>query len=247
MYKKSSYLLIVLIIISTIFLGVGYASVSNIDLTITGDATISPSENIEIISIQYKESSNPDLASLNSLNITKNIMQSKIQLNRDKDAYVTYTVTVKNNTPDDLNFIDVIKNNNFYTNNNDTFNSQIVYEIEGISTYEEIYKDGGTLTFDIKFKYNVANTEEILFANEILNSYLNFRFRKTYSITYNGFINNDYPSRLIVGEDYTIDFVDDIPDNILVTGEADSLYRDGVLTIKNVKSDIVVTKIEGVG
>ena len=247
MYKKSSYLLITLILISTFFLGIGYASISNIDLTIIGNATINPSENIEIISIQYKESSNPDLDKSNIINITKNIMQSKIQLNRDKDAYITYTVSVINNTPNDLNFIGVIKNNNFYTNSNDTFNSQIVYEIEGINDYEEIYKDGGTLTFDIKFKYNVANTDEILTSNGVLNSYLNFRFRKTYSIAYNGIINNDYPSRLIDGEVYNIDFKDDIPDNVLVIGDANSTYIDGVLTIKNVKSDIVVTKIEGVG
>ena len=48
MFKNKFRLYTVLLIIATLFLGIAYADIANINLHITGDALIIPNENIEI-------------------------------------------------------------------------------------------------------------------------------------------------------------------------------------------------------
>lgn len=242
MYKKNVLLYSILLVIATLFLGIAYANIANIDMYISGDALIIPNENIEITAATYKDSLNANLTDSKVLTNAKTMMQSVVKLDNNIDSYITYTITIKNNTSNDLYYIDTIKNDAFYTNEFNELNTQIVYELNGINKYDKIDKNGGEITFDITFKY-ADNLDEIHTKNEILNSYLNFRFREVYSITYIGIKNNDYPDKLISGEEYIIPFIDDLPDNITITGDVSSSYINGILTLKDIKSDIVI--IEG--
>lgn len=245
MYKKNIGIYTSILIIATLFLGIGYANVSNINLSINGDATLIQNENIEIKSVTLKEELNANTSESKVLNVAKTLLQTKVVLGSDKSSYVTYRVAIENNTSDDLYFIDVLKNENFYTNSQGNVNTQIIYEVSGIKEYDVIEKDGGKLSFDLTFKYDVENSEVINTSNQELNSYLNFKFRKVYNITYIGFDYNNYPSKLISGEDCTITFQDELPVNVLVSGDVSSYYIDGVLTLTDISSDIVITK-EGV-
>ena len=50
---RNSPIFLVLIVIATIFLGIGYAQVANIELKVSGTATIESSEGIVISDISY--------------------------------------------------------------------------------------------------------------------------------------------------------------------------------------------------
>lgn len=245
MYIKNIRLYSALLVIATLFLGIAYANISSENLYINGDAAIISNESIEIVSVSYKESYSANIENSNILNYAKTLMQSTIELESDKDAYITFTVIVKNNTSKDLYYIDTIKSDDFYTNSNNELNTQLIYETYGINKYDKIDKNGGQITFDITFKYDEA-IEEIQETNQVLNSYLNFRFREVYSITYNGIANNNYVEKLVNGEEYTITFVDDIPENVMIIGDVSSSYINGVLTLTDINSDVVVLR-EGFG
>lgn len=242
MYKKNIGIYSTILIIATLFLGIGYANVSNINLSINGDATLISNENIEITSIVLKENFGANTEDSKVISTTKTLLQTKVILGSNKSSYLTYTITLKNNNPDDLYFINIIKNDNFYTNLLGELNTQIIYEISGIEEFDMIEKNGGELSFDLTFKYDVKNSELIDINNQELNSYLNFRFRKVYNITYIGFNYNNYPSKMISGENYTITFENELPVNVLVSGDVSSSYIDGVLTLTDILSDVVITK-----
>lgn len=231
-----------LIVVATLFLGVAYASVSNISLKITGVSSALPYESIEITNVELYESSGVTTSNTNSY--AKTLLTSHIELEKDKDAYVIYTVTIKNNTLKDLYFIEVVRNNSFYLNSSNDENTQIEYELIGLNEYDMLSSHGGEVTFDIKFKYNVANTLDILETNQILNSYLNFRYREIYTISYTGFT-GQYPLLGIYGEDLIISFeLGDIPYNVNVTGAEISSYENGILTLTNITGNVSITKIE---
>ena len=242
MNKKNFYLYTSLLIIATLFLGIAYATIANVDLYISGDALIMPNESIDIISATYKDSSNADLENSKVSMATKTVMKNTVMLEKDKSAFLTLHIEMQNNTSKDLYFIETIKNDNFYKNYDGLVNTQIVFELNGLKKFDKIEKNGGKANFDLTFKYNVEDASEIENANRYLDSYLNFRFREIYNITYNGFANNDYADKLIAGDDNIITFEGDIPESITVIGDVKSTYIDVVLTLTDVESDIVITK-----
>lgn len=197
---------------------------------------------LEIIDVGYKESLNANIEDSKVLNIAKTLLQSLVKLEKEENAYITFSVTIKNNTHNDLYYIETTKSDDFYHNLNEETNNQIIYELDGVNENTMIAKDGGEITFDLIFKYDNLNTEDIKEENQVLNSYLNFKFKKIYHITYVNIENNNYIDKLVDGENYTITFLNDIPDNVIVTGDVNSSYDNGVLTLTDINSDIVITK-----
>lgn len=197
---------------------------------------------LEIIDVGYKESLNANIEDSKVLNIAKTLLQSLVKLEKEENAYITFSVTIKNNTHNDLYYIETTKSDEFYHNLNEETNDQIIYELDGVNENTMIAKDGGEITFDLIFKYDNLNTEDIKEENQVLNSYLNFKFKKIYHITYVNIENNNYIDKLVDGENYTITFLNDIPDNVIVTGDVNSSYDNGVLTLTDINSDIVITK-----
>lgn len=242
MDKNNMYLYTALLIIATLFLGVAYATIANVDLYISGDALIVPSEGVDIISATYKDSLNADIENSKVSMATKTMIKNIVVLENTKDAFLTLHIEMQNNTSKDLYFIETVKNDNFYKNSDGLANTQIAFELNGLKKFDKIDKDGGKTSFDLTFKYNMENNSEINDANRYLDSYLNFRFREIYNITYNGFINNGYTDKLIAGDENIITFEGEIPENITIIGDVNSTYIDGVLTLTDVKSDIIITK-----
>lgn len=229
-----------LMVLSTLFLGIAYARVSK-DYLVEGSATAQGSNSIEIINIDYKEDNNADLNNSNIILKNKSMLKNKVVLSPiDYSSYLTYTVTVKNNTDKDLYYIETVKNNDFYNTDNGRVNEYIVYEIININKYDKIDKNGGELNFDIKFKYDLQDETSIDEEYSILNAYLNFRFRERFTMSYNDIINHDYPLYVYANDEVTIDLNEDAPKDVEVLGDCTYEYIDNILTIKNIKSNIVV-------
>lgn len=166
--KKTKITLIFLgiIVILSTFLGVGYAQISAVDLTISGKATMKKQEGIMITSINYVSGTNvnQNLSTINDFYQTT--MDSTIVLNNDLASTITYQVSIQNTLNEAYTFAGVIYDPNFYDNAN------IVYEVSGINIGDKI-EPNEIKTLMITFKYNGT-----ILLNNTLNSFLNFKFQK---------------------------------------------------------------------
>ena len=95
---KNKYLFMIAIAISTLFLGVGYAQISDIELDVYGNATALAGKNVVITSIVYDSSENtdPDASTVDEPNL--NLMSSHVVLGNSIPSSITYKVRIKNNT-----------------------------------------------------------------------------------------------------------------------------------------------------
>ena len=95
--KKSSFLLFIIIVIS-LFFGIGYAQISNINLEISGDATLEAEKKVVITDIKYVSSNNAieSQATIGEPYLT--LMNSTIKLGDTLDSSITYKIKVKNNS-----------------------------------------------------------------------------------------------------------------------------------------------------
>ena len=166
--KKTKITLIFLgiIVILSTFLGVGYAQISAVDLTISGKATMKKQEGIMITSINYVSGTNvnQNLSTINDFYQTT--MDSTIVLNNDLASTMTYQVSIQNTLNEAYTFAGVIYDPNFYDN------ASIVYEVSGINIGDKI-EPKEIKTLMITFKYNGTSL-----LNSTLNSFLNFKFQK---------------------------------------------------------------------
>ena len=166
--KKTKITLIFLgiIVILSTFLGVGYAQISAVDLTISGKATMKKQEGIMITSINYVSGTNvnQNLSTINDFYQTT--MDSTIVLNNDLASTITYQVSIQNTLNEAYTFAGVIYDPNFYDN------ASIVYEVSGINIGDKI-EPNEIKTLMITFKYNGT-----ILLNNTLNSFLNFKFQK---------------------------------------------------------------------
>ena len=166
--KKTKITLIFLgiIVILSTFLGVGYAQISAVDLTISGKATMKKQEGIMITSINYVSGTNvnQNLSTINDFYQTT--MDSTIVLNNDLASTITYQVSIQNTLNEEYTFAGVIYDPNFYDN------ASIVYEVSGINIGDKI-EPNEIKTLMITFKYNGTSL-----LNSTLNSFLNFKFQK---------------------------------------------------------------------
>ncbi len=166
--KKTKITLIFLgiIVILSTFLGVGYAQISAVDLTISGKATMKKQEGIMITSINYVSGTNvnQNLSTINDFYQTT--MDSTIVLNNDLASTITYQISIQNTLNEAYTFAGVIYDPNFYDN------ASIVYEVSGINIGDKI-EPNEIKTLMITFKYNGT-----ILLNNTLNSFLNFKFQK---------------------------------------------------------------------
>ena len=163
---KITLIFLGIIVILSTFLGVGYAQISAVDLTISGKATMKKQEGIMITSINYVSGTNvnQNLSTINDFYQTT--MDSTIVLNNDLASTITYQVNIQNTLNEEYTFAGVIYDSNFYDN------PSIVYEVTGINIGDKI-EPNETKTLMIAFKYNGTSL-----LNSTLNSFLNFKFQK---------------------------------------------------------------------
>ena len=164
--KITIVFLVAIVIIST-FLGIGYAQISAVDLTIRGQATLKKQDGIIITDVVNYACNNADynLSKINDYYQTT--LDSTIVLNNDSASTISYQVNIKNNYNEEYFFEGVVYDPTFYDNLN------ITYEITGINIGDKILPNE-VKTIIITFKYNGTNT-----LNNTLNAYLNFKFVKS--------------------------------------------------------------------
>ena len=160
-------LFVMLIIIASLFMGIGYASINSVTMDISGDLIAKEQTGVYIKNVEYISSNNVNLELNEINNYYQTMLNSTITLsNSDTTSSITYLITIYNNSNENYFFKEVLYSDEFYDNND------IIYSLDGISKGDMI-KPHSNLSFLLTFKYS-NNTSKI--TNNVLNSYLNFKF-----------------------------------------------------------------------
>ena len=240
---KIHFLLLGLMIVATLFMGIGYAAVNQV-LEVDGSAVALVSNTIEITNVTLYSSNNANTtnSSINSYFNTN--LNSTIELNNASASSITYEVTVYNN----LGTNQAFKNTTppYTTQTNFYDNAGIKYEVTGI-TNGEVIQNHSSKTFYVTFSY--ANGVS---ANKVLNSVLAFNFDDYYTVMYSN-ITGFTTGTVVTGEDLVVDFGSNAPNSVTVAGAStyvsgtDYTYSNGVLTVYGVTENITVTGVNNQG
>ena len=194
--KDVSNFIIFLLFAVNIFMGIGYATVDSTALNITGLAESAPISPTYISSVQYSSNNGADLNNCVILDFNRTILHSNITLGSSSSSTITYTITVQNSMDYDQIFTGTTYSTpDFYSNTNITFDL-------GNLNVGDIIQAHSSKTFTITFKYAGSNT-----SNPVLDSYIQFEFERSYSITYNvnnGTNNANNPNSFAVSNPVTI-------------------------------------------
>ena len=197
---KRIKIIVLLIILSCCFLSIGYASIANINLSLTGTAQLDKQTGIVISSVVLDNYSGVDL-DLSEINTYyKTMLDSKTVLGNDPTSYITYHVTVTNLSNKEKRFTGVIFDDEFYDN------EDITYELIGLDVGDTVAA-GESKTFTVKFKYLDQENPP---TNTVLNSVIKFNFKDKYdygfetTCEFNG-VGNDIVGDCANGEH--IDFI----------------------------------------
>lgn len=157
---------IFLMVIATFFIGIGYASINSISLEIHGLVTASPQEGIFITDVSYLESNKADLENTKITNIYQNNLNSKIVLENDENAVITYQVIIHNSADYTYQFegVEYIVGEETYSNEN------IIFELNGLEI-GDIITSSDDIEFTISFRYR-----DVPITDCELKSLLNFKF-----------------------------------------------------------------------
>ena len=121
--KKNNliYIIFLLLMLTTISLGVGYAQISGIGLDLSGQAVLDRQTGVVISNIEFLSGNgiNPSESSINTY--YKALLDSTIVLGNDSSSNITYQVTITNLTNEDYYFVNALYDSEFYDNNNITF------------------------------------------------------------------------------------------------------------------------------
>lgn len=222
-----------LLLIATMFMGIGYAAVNSITADITGIIAANTQEGIFITDVS--QSTNSTDSKINTYH--QKMLSTRVVLDADdSDSYVIYNVTVYNSTDDNYVLTGVNFDELFYIDDNDNYNTDIVFELtrEG-----ELLLPHESFTFQITFKYNNDNPVQ-----NVLNSYISFVFEKAYSVTYININNSSYPTFAIENDTLVVDMSDASYSSVIVK-IADAqitnyTYENKILTIPNVTGNVSI-------
>ena len=235
--------LVLLIFVSTLFLSMGYAAINSIVMNLDGSAYYAADKTLHI---STATSSHSD-STINSFSGT--MLNSTVNLTNHNTE--TFTITIFNNTNEDYMFDQVLRDTEqslFYDNQNITFT------LSGINKYDQL-NHGQSKTFTITFSYVNGFTPSSA-SDKILNSYINFRFKKGYSVTYNNITtqnNSNYPTTVLENDSLIATFSNDVPYSVKVTmgnnvliENTDYTYttsnNNKVLTVNNVTNNVVIDR-----
>ena len=159
----------ILILVATIFMGVGYASINSVSLNINGEVVAKAQDGIFITGVNYVSDVNANLEESKILNAYQTNLSSNIVLSdTDGNSSITYEIIVYNSNDIDYYFYNV----NYLIGDTTYNNENIIFELEGVSYNTKIVSNG-YLTFNITFSYNNTSINNV---NNSLKSLLNFNF-----------------------------------------------------------------------
>lgn len=221
-------------------MGIGYASISSITSVITGDVAATSQGGVFITDAFYVSDVNANVNSSRVNNFHKLMFNSTVALSRtDVNSSITYSISIYNNYDVDVYYIDTIFEEDlaFYSNND------IDYEIKGINKGDVLHPKS-SVTISITFKYK----EGIVPSNNVLESYLNFKFLRRYNVKYN-YIDGSYQNTIFEGETLDVNFLNSLTEGINVSMNNEILEKNRYqfidnqhLIIENVEGNIVVSK-----
>lgn len=246
--KKKVNLVVVfpfLILFTTLFISIGYAAINSITSEIKGNLAIKVQDGIFITDVILSSSGvDSNLSSID--NYYKTMLKSNVNLSTDDaNSSVTYTITIYNRSNDCYAFSGVKYDSEFYSNPN------IVFELNGLAEGDEL-PSKNSVTFTVTFHY----LNYVIADNNNLESYLNFEFKKKYTISYvnvsnSDIINNNYPVTILDGNSLNLTFVGKISSleitmgDKLLTSDVDYTFSDNILKIGSVNDNLVI-KVESV-
>lgn len=153
-----------LIMFASLFMSMGYAAISAVNLSIQGNTVASAQSGVFISDVTCTQNNNTS-GTVNSVSGT--MMNSTVVLSpSNSNSTVTCSVSVYNNTTKKYLYDDTVYDNEFYDNNNINFTTSI--------TSGTALNSQSSQTFNVVFKY--ANGVTPSSSVNTLNSYLNFRF-----------------------------------------------------------------------
>ena len=238
-YNKKYNLFSFLLVVASMIMGIGYATVNSVVMEIKGTATADILNDVYITSanvLSYND--NLPKATINMFH--KTVLNSSVILDyNDPNSDISIKITICNTTNDNYKF----KGVEYMLGENTYSNEGITYYLTGLNK-DDILKKGESVTFDITFHFK----DYILSEDNTLNSYLNFDFEKlnVYSITYNGIVNNNYPTFAYEGDDLDILFTDVIPKKVFVSNVENYSYNDGLLSINNILGNVIIQNIDNI-
>lgn len=235
--RNKIYIYLFLLVCATIFLGIGYAQISGIDLSVSGDASLEGQTGIFINNVSYSNSNNAneELSKINTYYGTT--LNTEIVLNNNITSSITYEVTIYNASDKTQKYTGVVYDENFYDN------SDITYEVNNLSIGDSL-QSNHSVTFTITYKY-IDNLENI--TNITLNSYLNFSFEdQTFTITYIDFTGDTSNLLSIIpdtGGTIVFNNTTGIPSNISVIGANYNYENPPTLLLTNVTANVTITAL----
>ena len=169
MTNKNTMLLF-LLVISTFLMGIGYAAINSVTGEIGVRTTANVQSGVFITSVEpVNADADDDFTTSQIKYYIGTMMQSTVALSKtDSESDIQYKVTFYNNSTESSIFLGVE-----YVEDYEEFydNLGITFEISGINVGDEIGpKETKELTIIFKYK------DGVIAENNILNSYLNFKF-----------------------------------------------------------------------
>ena len=161
---RKNMTLLVLLFMSIILMGIGYASIQSVTGEITGKASSNMQDGVFITNVEYvsdvdanKDSSNIELYSGTMMKSTVKLSSTNI------NSQIKYKVTVYNNSEERQPFTGVRHGDEYYDNND------IIFEVNGFEPGQTIEpKETKDIIITFKYKNNIPE-------NTVLKSYLNFK------------------------------------------------------------------------
>ena len=236
--KKRHFIYALLIFIATIFMGIGYAAINGVLLSIDGVASAISMGSLYITNVIYDTDNGANTVNSFVNGYSGTTLNSTIELGSLTSSTITYAVTIYNTTNDNYKYtgtsFDVPT---FYDN------TSITFDVTGINVGDNLLADSN-ITIYITFRYAGSDT-----SNPVLNSYISFNFEKYYAITYQHIdtTNKNYPSILLDSEtSKSITFTDDVPFDVSISPNVSFSYTynttSGTLVLNNVKNNITIDR-----
>ena len=242
MKKKFNYkkMFPILLLIATIFMGIGYAATTSVSLDIAGSAIVKKQDGIYITDANYLSDNNAYLKNSKIKSAYQTTLNSRIELSLDDpNSSITYSITIYNSTDDTYYFqgVDYLEDELTYSNPN------IIFTVNGINKDDSL-NSKESKTFSITFSYK----DNILQEDNILISYLNFNFKKKYTISYNNLSNTtNYPKEIYEEGTLIVDLTPSNVNTIHVYANGidfeDYVFENNILTINNVTSNLTIQGI----
>ena len=234
---KLNVLLMTCIVLAIWLLSIGYAAISPIKLNIKSNVSAVAQDGIFITDVIMSESKNADLVNTHIVNIYKSMLQTNVALSSNTlDTYVKYKIVMHNST--DSNYCFVGSNyEGLYTNDD------IKFELQGINE-GTVLKAGQNLEFYVIFKYATSTVP----SKNVLQSYIDFVFKKAYTVTYENIESTNYTKYAIAEETFSISLGTlDAPIEVKMNGNKLSsssyTYSNNILKIPNVSGNIHIRKL----